>query len=98
MKTAEITPMQIINAVEGYNRLKSKLYKDRKDLTEIEIFDSAFDDDHSKEAEEQKEVVKADLDALQQFLSLDMDHVPNIMPEFISEQNNKLGTKLNLEV
>lgn len=97
MKTAEITPMQIINTVEGYNRLKSKLYKDRKDLTEIEIFDSAFEDT-SQQADEQKEVVKADLYALQQFLNLDMDHVPNIMPEFISEQNNKLGTKLNLEV
>lgn len=94
----EITPLQIINVVEGYNRLRYKLHKDKQDLIEIEIFDSAFDDDHSKEAEEQKEIVKADLDALQQFLNLDMDHVPDIMPEFISEQNNKLGTKLNLEV
>lgn len=97
MKTAEITPMQIINVVEGYNRLKGKLYNDRSNLTEIEIFDSAFEDT-SQQADEQREVVKADLNALQQFLTLDMDHVPNIMPEFISEQNNKLGTKLNLEV
>lgn len=97
MKMPEITPLQIINVVEGYNRLRYKLHKDKQDLIEIEIFDSAFDDD-SKEAEEQREIVKADINALQQFLSLDIDHVPNIMPEFISEQNNKLSTKLNLEV
>lgn len=93
----EITPLQIINVVEGYNRLKGKFYKDRSNLTEIEIFDSAFEDD-SQQADEQRQVVKADLDALQQFLSLKMEQVPNIMPEFISKQNNKLGTKLNLEV
>lgn len=93
----EITPLQIINVVEGYNKLKGKFYKDRSNLTEIEIFDSAFEDD-SQQADEQRQVVKADLDALQQFLSLKMEQVPNIMPEFISNQNNKLGKSLDLEV
>lgn len=89
--------LTIINAVEGFYKLKNQLIKDKCILTELEIADSAFETT-SDEAKKQAEIVEADKEAIRQYLTLNLTQIPSVLPEYKPIDTNNYSNKLNLEV